>query len=153
VFSVVPVQRIGKVRRKTAKSPLRNHRKKVETLSRDLSRRNNFRRRHSLLYLRNFALSGLPKRFANNLSRELLRTTRVKLAVEFWKFSKAGRELTDLHINCEIAKKYPMEIVSKCGNLMDGDFSVAKMRYGESTIFQPLLSICLLLASRSNFLA
>ena len=44
-------------------------------------------------------------RYADNLAKELPRIPRVKSATEFWAFSRAGRELADLHIDYE---KVPM---------------------------------------------
>ena len=44
---------------------------------------------------------------------------------EFWNFSKAGRELADLHLNYESVPAYPDVIVEgDCGN-----YHVEKMRY------------------------
>ncbi|KNE88248.1 hypothetical protein PSTG_18356, partial [Puccinia striiformis f. sp. tritici PST-78] len=65
-------------------------------------------------------------RFADNLSKELPRIPKVKKAVDFWAFSKAGRELSKLHINYETVEKYPLNIQAK-GNLLDEDYRVIKM--------------------------
>jgi predicted helicase len=75
------------------------------------------------------------ERFGNTLSKELPRILRVKSAQDFWKFSRAGRKLADLHTNYETVEKYPLEIVSKWDNLenLEGrDFTVTKMQYAES---------------------
>jgi predicted helicase len=69
-------------------------------------------------------------RFADNLSKELPRIPKVKKAVDFWAFSKAGRELSKLHINYETVEKYPLNIQSK-GNLLDEDYRVIKMKFGK----------------------
>lgn len=49
-------------------------------------------------------------RYADNLTKELPRIPRVKTAADFWKFSKAGRDLAELHINYEQVAPYPVEI-------------------------------------------
>jgi predicted helicase len=45
--------------------------------------------------------------FANDLKKMLPRLPLVDDPKDFWKFSKAGRELADLHINYERVKPYP----------------------------------------------
>lgn len=47
--------------------------------------------------------------FKSNLLKELPRLPPVMSASDFWKFSEAGRELGDLHINYESAKPYPVD--------------------------------------------
>ncbi len=47
-------------------------------------------------------------RYADNLSKELLRIPCVKTAEYFWKFTKAGRELGHLHVNYETVAPYPV---------------------------------------------
>lgn len=69
-------------------------------------------------------------RFADNLSKELPRIPRVKTAADFWAFSKAGRELADLHLNYETIEKHPVTIQTK-GNLTDEDYRVIKMKFGK----------------------
>lgn len=49
-------------------------------------------------------------RYADSLTKELPRIPRVKTAADFWKFSKAGRDLAELHINYEQVAPYPVEI-------------------------------------------
>ena len=45
------------------------------------------------------------ERYHNNLRREL---PRIPLAPDFWAFSKAGRALSDLHLNYETCEEYPL---------------------------------------------
>lgn len=53
---------------------------------------------HSPLYV---------ERYQNNLRREL---PRIPMAPDFWAFSKAGRELSELHLNYETCAEYPLEV-------------------------------------------
>ncbi len=87
------------------------------------------------------------ERYADNLSKELPRIPRVKAATDFWAFSKAGRELAELHLNYETVAMY--EAVSLVGaggksfdyaalrsgravlGLTDADYRVEKMKYGK----------------------
>uniref|UniRef100_UPI00402B5F45 DEAD/DEAH box helicase n=1 Tax=Methylomonas sp. SPW-1 TaxID=3438877 RepID=UPI00402B5F45 len=71
------------------------------------------------------------ERYADNLSKELPRIPCVKTAADFWVFSKAGRDLADLHINYETVEKYPLQIVGGQANLTDADYRVEKMKYGK----------------------
>ncbi|MGD9700406.1 DEAD/DEAH box helicase [Acinetobacter sp.] len=68
-------------------------------------------------------------RFADNLSKELPRIPRVKTAIDFWAFSRAGRDLANLHLNYETVEKYPLKLVYK-GHLTDDDYRVEKMKFG-----------------------
>ena len=70
------------------------------------------------------------ERYADNLSKELPRIPRVRKAEDFWVFSKAGRELADLHLNYESVDKYPVKIEAK-GSLSDEDYRVEKMRFAK----------------------
>ena len=70
------------------------------------------------------------ERYADNLSKELPRIPRVRKAEDFWAFSKAGRELADLHLNYESVDKYPVKIEGK-GSLSDEDYRVEKMRFAK----------------------
>jgi predicted helicase len=69
-------------------------------------------------------------RFADNLSKELPRIPRVENAANFWAFSKAGRDLAELHLNYETVEKYPLNIQAK-GSLVDEDYRVTKMKFGK----------------------
>jgi prophage antirepressor-like protein len=53
----------------------------------------------------------LFKRSSRNLSKELPRILCVKKAADFWVFSKAGRDLAELHINYEKVEPYPVTVV------------------------------------------
>ncbi len=71
------------------------------------------------------------ERYADNLAKELPRIPCVKTAADFWAFSKAGRDLAELHINYETVEPYPVNIEAK-GPLSDADYRVEKMKYGKS---------------------
>jgi predicted helicase len=70
-------------------------------------------------------------RYADNLTKELPRIPCVKTAADFWAFSKAGRELAELHLNYETVKLYPLTIDTGGKRLTDADYRVEKMRYGK----------------------
>lgn len=69
------------------------------------------------------------ERYADNLSKELPRIPRVKSTADFWAFSKAGRDLADLHLNYEKVELYPAKVIG--GNEPD-DYRVEKMKYGKN---------------------
>jgi len=76
-------------------------------------------------------------KYADNLSKELPRIPRVKTAADFWAFSRAGRELGDLHVNYESVEPYPVTI--KQGDLRLADiknpeafYRVTKWAFGKS---------------------
>lgn len=72
------------------------------------------------------------ERYADNLSKELPRIPRVKSAADFWAFSKAGRDLADLHLNYEtVAMHADAKIDSGGKTLTDADYRVEKMKYGK----------------------
>jgi len=72
------------------------------------------------------------ERYADNLSKELPRIPRVKSAADFWAFSKAGRELADLHLNYETVPMYADAKIDGGGKtLTDADYRVEKMKYGK----------------------
>ncbi|WP_375584258.1 DEAD/DEAH box helicase [Cyclobacterium xiamenense] len=64
--------------------------------------------------------------FANDLKKMLPRIPLVEDVRDFWKFSKAGRALADLHINYENVPPYDGVEVSGDGS---GFFRVEKMRF------------------------
>ena len=73
-------------------------------------------------------------RYADNLTKELPRIPAVKQAADFWAFSKAGRELAELHIHYETQAPYPVTL--DCGSkqlaaLQDKDFYVTKMKFAK----------------------
>lgn len=76
-------------------------------------------------------------KYADNLTKELPRIPRVKTAVDFWAFSRAGRELGDLHVNYETVEPYPVTI--KQGDLRLADiknpeafYRVTKWAFGKA---------------------
>ena len=71
-------------------------------------------------------------RYADNLSKELPRIPCVRTAADFWSFSKAGRELAELHLHYETAPKYPAILDTGGKRLTDADYRVVKMRYGKT---------------------
>ncbi|HPV24686.1 MAG TPA: damage-inducible protein, partial [Casimicrobium sp.] len=72
------------------------------------------------------------ERYADNLSKELPRIPRVKTAADFCAFSKAGRELAELHLNYEtVAMHAGAKIESGGKTLSDADYRVEKMKYGK----------------------
>lgn len=70
------------------------------------------------------------ERYADNLSKELPRIPRVRAAGDFWRFSKAGRELAALHLGYETVEIYPLTIEAK-GVLTEADYRVEKMRFAK----------------------
>lgn len=71
------------------------------------------------------------ERYADNLSKELPRIPRVKKSADFWAFTKAGRDLAELHLNYESVTPYPLTIEGGGLLLTNDDFRVEKMRYGK----------------------
>jgi predicted helicase len=70
-------------------------------------------------------------RYSDNLTKELPRIPCVKKAADFWAYSKAGRDLAELHVNYESVKPYPLTIQGGGLLLTDDDYRVEKMRYGK----------------------
>ena len=69
------------------------------------------------------------------MAKELPRIPRVKKAADFWHFSKAGRELAELHINYEKVSPFAANFAG--GNLAiemlkDADFRVEKMKFAKA---------------------
>ncbi|MGT3005628.1 DEAD/DEAH box helicase [Pasteurella multocida] len=77
------------------------------------------------------------EKYAYNLSKQLPRIPRVKSAVDFWRFSKAGRNLAELHLHYEKVPMYENCLFK--GNLrvsndqiiggVGEDFYVEKMKF------------------------
>lgn len=71
------------------------------------------------------------RRFANDLKKMLPRIPLTKETADFWRFSKAGRELAEWHLNYETIDPYP---VTENGLPLlmdeDKDFLVTKMTFG-----------------------
>ena len=75
-------------------------------------------------------------RYADNLTKELPRIPRVKLAQDFWALSHAGRELAALHLDYETVPLYPVEFEGGAlalTMLEPKDFYVTKMKFGKGT--------------------
>jgi predicted helicase len=76
--------------------------------------------------------SDYRERFADNLGKELPRIPRVKAPTDFWAFSRAGRDLAELHLNYETVPMYPDAKIEHGGKpLTDADYRVEKMRHGK----------------------
>ena len=71
------------------------------------------------------------ERYTDNLSKELPRIPRVKIAADFRAYCTAGRDLAALHVNYEKVAPYPLKIDSS-GKLTDADYRVKKMKYGKN---------------------
>ena len=79
------------------------------------------------------------EKYADNLSKQLPRIPCVKSAVDFWAFSKAGRELAELHLNYESVPMYQSVLfkggIKLLGDQISGgvgeDFYVEKMKFGK----------------------
>jgi predicted helicase len=72
------------------------------------------------------------ERYADNLSKELPRIPRVKQAKDFWAFSKAGRELAELHIGYEKVKPYPVKLVTTKTLSKPEHYYVKQMKYAKN---------------------
>ena len=79
------------------------------------------------------------EKYADNLSKQLPRIPCVKSAVDFWAFSKAGRELAELHLNYETVPMYKNVLFKGGLKLLNDqisggvgeDFYVEKMKFGK----------------------
>jgi predicted helicase len=71
------------------------------------------------------------ERYADNLTKELPRIPCVKKAKGFWAFSKAGRDLAELHINYETVKPYKVTLDKGSKRLGDKDYYVKKMKFAD----------------------
>jgi predicted helicase len=67
------------------------------------------------------------QRYADNLTKELPRIPRVKSSGDFWAFSRAGRQLAELHINYESVDMFPAK-VDISGSPVS--YRVEKMKFG-----------------------
>jgi predicted helicase len=68
------------------------------------------------------------KTFANDLKKMLPRLPLVEKPADFWAFSKAGRELANLHLNYE--EQESPESITVTG-IEKGNFTVVKMQFGK----------------------
>lgn len=71
--------------------------------------------------------------FANDLKKMLPRLPLVEEAKDFWAFSKAGRQLAELHLNYETYQK-PQGVVLLIKEGMFINYEVIKMRFGKKDI-------------------
>lgn len=72
--------------------------------------------------------------FASDLKKSLPRLPLVDSADDFWAFSKAGRELAELHLHYETVEPYRGCVVEYGANTNRGDsinYRVEKMRFGK----------------------
>jgi predicted helicase len=68
--------------------------------------------------------------FANDLKKSLPRLPLVEDVKDFWKFSKAGRELAELHVNYETVPAYLIPTLSREeGEKPEDYYRVEKMRF------------------------
>jgi len=61
--------------------------------------------------------------------KEIPRIPCVKTAKDFWIFSKAGRELAELHLNYDTVGQYPLMLETKTEELAEEDYRVEKMKF------------------------
>jgi predicted helicase len=66
---------------------------------------------------------GYRQKYAANLKREL---PRVPMVPDFWRFSKAGEKLADLHLNYEQQPAYPLKLIEN--TKVPFNLRVSKMR-------------------------
>ena len=65
------------------------------------------------------------EKFADDLKMQLPRLPLVTEPQKFWNFSKAGRDLAELHLDYEKVPAHP-DVIVECDN---GNYTVTKMRY------------------------
>ena len=76
-------------------------------------------------------------RFASDLKKMLPRIPLTKEAADFWKFSQAGRELAEWHLNYETVEPWPVkEHTSNLSLDPEKDFHITKMTYARPTAEQ-----------------
>lgn len=69
------------------------------------------------------------KRFGSDLKKM---PPRLPLTQDFWAFAKAGRALSDLHVNYEQVEPYPLtETRGQLGLDPERDYKVSRMRFGK----------------------
>jgi len=76
--------------------------------------------------------SDYRERFADNLGKELPRIPCVKSVADFWAFSRAGRDLAELHLEYETVPMYPAKIDAGDKPLTDADYRVERMKFGKN---------------------
>jgi predicted helicase len=76
-------------------------------------------------------------RFASDLKKMLPRLPLTRETADFWKFSQAGRELAQWHLNYETVEPWPVQEHTSALSLDPAkDFLVQKMTYGRPTAEQ-----------------
>jgi predicted helicase len=78
-------------------------------------------------------------KYAANLRREL---PHIPYTMDFWSFSKAGKQLADIHLNYEDAKEYPLDKIETTGQKLN--WEVEKMRLSKdktTIIYNDFLSL------------
>jgi predicted helicase len=84
-------------------------------------------------------------RYADNLSKELPRIPCVKAAADFWAFSKAGRQLAELHLNYETVTPYAATVEGATDergkDLPPAAYRVEKMKHGKGEGKEKELSV------------
>ncbi|WP_149026368.1 type ISP restriction/modification enzyme [Acetobacter aceti] len=72
-------------------------------------------------------------RYANNLRKELPRIPRVASAEDFWHFSRAGKELGNMHVDFDKCDMYPSELRFKYPEMAASNpekfYRVEKMKF------------------------
>ena len=71
------------------------------------------------------------ERYADNLGKELPRIPRVKTVADFWAFSKAGRELGELHVGYEKVPEHPATVEISVKKPSAETYRVESMRFGK----------------------
>lgn len=71
------------------------------------------------------------ERYADNLGKDLPRIPRVKTAADFWAFSKAGRELGELHVGYEKVPEHPATVEISVKKPEPETYRVESMRFGK----------------------
>ncbi|WP_339720495.1 type ISP restriction/modification enzyme [uncultured Paraglaciecola sp.] len=74
-------------------------------------------------------------RFEENLTKTLPRIPFVKTENDFWLFSRAGRDLADLHLNYETVDCYPVTLDTGGKSIKEfdnEDYYVTKMKYSKN---------------------
>ena len=69
--------------------------------------------------------------FANDLKKMLPRLPLVEKAEDFWAFSRAGRELADLHLHYEEVAPCPEVVVDVSPSVPQNVYRVEQMRFGK----------------------
>ncbi len=72
------------------------------------------------------------ERYADNLTKELPRIPCVKTAKDFWAYSKAGRDLAELHIHYETVDCYPVTLEETGKVFGDESYYVTKMKFAKT---------------------